>query len=283
MKNRKRIPAGTEIAFQGEKGAYSEEAILSSFGESVTPRAYRTLIDVFATMENGVISYGVVPVENSSEGSINETYDLLLDSKLKVCGEVNLRVVHCLVAKKNTKLSDIEIIYSHPQALAQCSGFIRKMGIEPTPTYDTAGSVPIVKGKRLRKTAAIASSRAAEIYGMNILARGIEDNPMNFTRFFILSTRDSLPTGKDKTSIIFSVKHKSGSLYGALTALAKKNINLTKIESRPTKQKPWEYNFYLDFEGHRKEKTIACSLKDLKQESIFVKILGSYPMTEIKT
>jgi chorismate mutase/prephenate dehydratase len=204
-------------------------------------------------------------------------YDLLLDSSLKVCGETELRVVHCLIANPGARLDLIKRVYSHPQALGQCQAFLKHMDCELIPTYDTAGSVKMIKEKGITDGGAIASARAAEIYGMKIITREIEDNPSNFTRFFVLAKQDSPPSGNDKTSVVFSVKHKPGALYEFLEKLAAKNINLTKIESRPTRQKPWEYNFYLDFEGHREDKLSQEILEDLINSSIFVKVLGSYP------
>jgi chorismate mutase/prephenate dehydratase len=268
---------GIEIAFQGEIGAYSEEAALRFFGPSIQAKPCESLDDVFKAVERDEAKFGVVPVENSLEGSISRTYDLFLDSILKVCGEIELRVSHCLIANQEARLDSIKRIYSHPQALGQCQAFLRHLNCELIPTYDTAGSVKMIKERKITDGAAIASSRAAEIYGMNILAKEIEDNPNNFTRFFILSKQDSPPSGNDKTSIVFSVKHKPGALYDFLKEFADKNISLTKIESRPTRQKPWEYNFYLDFEGHREDKAPRQALGDVESHSIFVKVLGSYP------
>jgi len=241
---------GIEVAFQGEIGAYSEEAALRFFGPSIQAKPCESLDDVFKAVERDEAKFGVIPVENSLEGSISRTYDLFLDSILKVCGETELRVSHCLIANQEARLDSIKRIYSHPQALGQCQAFLRHLNCELIPTYDTAGSVKMIKEQKITDGAAIASARAAEIYGMNILTKEIEDNPNNFTRFFILSKQDSPPSGNDKTSIVFSVKHKPGALYDFLKEFATKNISLTKIESRPTRQKPWEYNFYLDFEGH---------------------------------
>ena len=268
---------GIEIAFQGEIGAYSEEAALSFFGPSIQAKPCESLDDVFKAVERDDAKFGVVPVENSLEGSISRTYDLFLDSILKVCGEIELRVSHCLIANQEARLDSIRRIYSHPQALGQCQAFLKHLNCELIPTYDTAGSVKMKKERKITDGAAIASARAAEIYGMNILAKEIEDNPNNFTRFFILSKQDSPPSGNDKTSIVFSVKHKPGALYDFLKEFADRNISLTKIESRPTRQKPWEYNFYLDFEGHRKDKAHRQALSDVESHSIFVKVLGSYP------
>jgi len=231
-------------------------------------------------VEQDEAQFGVVPIENSLEGSISRAYDLLLDSSLKVCGEAELRVVHCLIANPGARLDLIRRIYSHPQALGQCQAFLKHLDCEIIPTYDTAGSVKMIKEKGITDGGAIASVRAAEIYGMDIIAREIEDNPNNFTRFFVLSKQDSPPSGNDKTSIVFSVRHRPGALYEFLKELTAKNINLTKIESRPTRQKPWEYNFYLDFEGHWMDEAPREALEKLKNSSIFVKVLGSYPKAE---
>jgi chorismate mutase/prephenate dehydratase len=268
---------GLIVAFQGEIGAYSEEAAVDFFGPSIEVRPCETLDAVFDTVERGEAHSGVVPIENSLEGSISRVYDLLLDSSLKVRGEVELRVIHCLIANPGAKLDLLRRVYSHPQALGQCRSFLKHLDCELIPTYDTAGSVKMIKEQGMTDGAAIAGMRAAEIYGMEVLAREIEDNPNNFTRFFVLARNDSPPTGNDKTSIVFSVSHKPGALYGLLRELAASQINLTKIESRPTRQRPWEYNFYLDFEGHREDTASREALGKLEETALFVKVLGSYP------
>lgn len=271
------------VAFQGEIGAYSEMAVYSyfrSFPVKLKPCKY--LSDVFRQVEGGEADYGVVPVENSIEGSVTQTYDLFLEHDLKVCGEVIVRIVHCLIAHHGMKLKDIRRVYSHPQALAQCRIFLEKLNCEIIPAFDTAGSVKMIKEQGLKGAAAIASERAARIYGMDILAKDIGDSPNNYTRFFVLSKSDSPYTGKDKTSIIFSIKSYPGALYRVLGEFANKNINLTKIESRPTKQTPWEYNFYLDFEGHRTEKHCQAALEAIRDKTNFVKVLGSYPAASME-
>ena len=268
---------GMVVAFQGEIGAYSEEAAFQFFGPSIQVKPCESLDDVFKAVEQGEVQFGVVPIENSLEGSISRTYDLLLDSNLRVCGETEIRVVHCLIASPETRMDLIKRVYSHPQALGQCRAFLKHLNCELIPTYDTAGSVKMIREKGIADGGAIAGARAAEIYGMKILAQEIEDNPNNFTRFFLLAQHDSPPSGNDKTSIVFSVSHKPGSLYELLRELAANNINLTKIESRPTRQRPWEYNFYLDFEGHREDKFSQDALASLEKTSLFVKVLGSYP------
>lgn len=268
---------GVRVAFQGETGAYSEEAAYRFFGSLAQTRPCEKLEDVFKSVQHEEVPFGIVPIENSLEGSISRTYDLLLDSSLKVYGQIELRIVHCLIAHPGSHLDSIKKVYSHPQALAQCQTFLRHLGYELIPTYDTAGSVKMIKENGTEDGGAIAGSRAAEVYGMEIIAREIEDNPNNFTRFFIISGQDFAPSGNDRTSIAFSVKHKPGALYEALRQFAERNINLTKIESRPTKQKPWEYNFYIDFDGHREDYAVKQLLRSLERVSLFVKVLGSFP------
>ncbi len=268
---------GTMVAFQGEVGAYSEEAAFNYFSSSVRIKPCESLEDVFKVVEQDEAQSGIVPIENSLEGNVGRTYDLLLDSELKVCGETELRVVHCLIASPETKLDAVKKVYSHPQALGQCQAYLRHLDCELIPTYDTAGSVKMIKERRITDGAAIASTRAAEIYGMQILARKIEDNPSNFTRFFVISKQDAPPSGNDKTSIVFSVKHKPGALVEFLKILTSRKLNMTKIESRPTRQKPWDYNFYLDFEGHCEDKKVRETLDVLESSSLFLKVLGSYP------
>ncbi len=268
---------GTEVAFQGETGAFGEEAAFQFFGPLVTTRPYENLYAVFKAVEQDTVQFGIVPVENSLEGSISQSYDLLLDSSLKVCGEIELRVVHCLIANPGARLDSIKRVYSHPQALGQCKAFLKHLDCELIPTYDTAGSVKMIKEKGITDGGAIASARAAEIYKMKVIAREIEDNPNNFTRFFILSREDSPPSGNDKTSIVFSVNNKPRALYEFLREFAERGINLSKIESRPTRHKPWEYNFYLDFDGHREDKVVQEALASSEHHTLFLKILGSYP------
>ncbi|MDD4860133.1 MAG: prephenate dehydratase [Dehalococcoidales bacterium] len=268
---------GAEVAFQGESGAYAEEAAFQFFGSAIQVRPCDSLESVFKAVETGEARFGVVPVENSLEGIISRVYDLMLESKLRVCGETELRVSHCLISVSEASLDTIKRVYSHPQALAQSRKFLKHLNAELVPTDNTATSVRLVKEKGSPQNAAIGSARAAEIHGMKIIAREIEDNPNNFTRFFILSQQDAPKSGNDKTSIVFSTKDRPGALQEALKVFASRNINLTKLESRPTRQKPWEYNFYLDFSGHREDTLTREALQELEASSIFVKVLGSYP------
>jgi chorismate mutase/prephenate dehydratase len=268
---------GVAVAFQGEPGAFKEEAAFRFFGESTKGVPYDTLDEVFEAVEVSAVPFAMVPVENSLEGSITRAYDLLLDSPLMVCGETELRISHCLIALEGASLDTIKRVYSHPQALGQCRNFLKHLNSELVPASDTAGSVRMIKDEVRLDCAAVAGARAAKIYGLRIIAREIEDNPHNFTRFFVLSKEDSPPTGNDKTSIVFSLKHKPGALYDCLREFASREINLTKLESRPTRHQPWEYNFYMDVSGHREEGNIGEALKALEEHAVFVKILGSYP------
>jgi len=265
-----------KIAFQGELGAYSEMAVYDFFGQNVEIKPCKSFDEVFENVKAGTVDYGVVPIENSIEGSVNRTYDLFLEYDLKVCGEIIIRISHCLIAHKGATIDQIETVYSHPQALAQCRKFLEQHKLQAISTFDTAGSVKMIKEKNMMNSAAIASERAAQIYDMSILAREIEDIKNNSTRFFVLNKKDSPYSGEDKTSIIFATKSIPGALYKILGEFADRNINLTKIESRPTKQTPWEYHFYLDFEGHRTEHKCQEALKSIKDKTIFIKILGSY-------
>jgi len=271
------------VAFQGERGAYSEEAALSYFDSNIEFLPCKTLRAVFQAVESGRATVGMVPVENSLEGAVSETYDLLLSSNLIVSGEHNLRVRHCLITNPGVRIEDIKHIYSHPQALGQCRRFLESLNAEIIPYYDTAGSAYLIKRKGLMDSAAIASKRAAEIYGLQILAESIEDSPNNYTRFFVIGKFEREPTGRDKTSVVFTTRHVPGALYTALGVFAKRGINLTKIESRPTKKTPWEYNFYVDFEGHKLDANVQAALEELKAHTLYVKILGSYPRAEQQT
>jgi prephenate dehydratase len=211
----------------------------------------------------------------------------LLQTKMNVVGEIYQRVRHCLIANKGTKM--IKYVHSHPQALAQCRAYLQNKGLRPVPTYDTAGAVKMIKENKMADSAAIASKRAAELYDMEILDEGIEDRKNNYTRFFVLSpkkkrTRKSNPydigSTSHKTSIIFSVQHVPGALFSILGEFATRKINLTKIESRPTKETPWEYNFYVDFEGHLQNKAVREALLSIKPKTSYIKILGSYKKAE---
>lgn len=264
-------------AFQGERGAFAEEALLLYFGDSVEAVPMRTLGEVFSAVESGEVDYGVVPVENSLAGSVGETYDLLLSHDLRVHGEVVLRVEHHLLSVEGASLGGIREVWSHPQAIEQCRNFLSSLGADVVPMSNTAAAAKRLAELRDPSVAVIASRRAASIYGLSILASNIEDDPSNYTRFFVLSREPREPTGDDKTSIIFSARHEPGSLYRCLEPFASRGINLTKIESRPIRSRPWEYYFYLDMEGHARDPRISGALEELSRRATFLKVLGSYP------
>ena len=268
------------VAFQGERGAYGEMAALQYFPNArLDPK--KSFQDVFDAAENGGADYVVVPVENSIEGSVNEIYDLLLQTKMSVIGEVYQRVRHCLIANRGPK--KIKFVHSHPQALAQCRGYLQRKRLEPVPAYDTAGAVKMIKENKMMDSAAIASRRAAELYDMQILDEDIEDRKNNYTRFLVLSPKKATggsKAGQYKTSMIFSVKHIPGALFGIIGEFAIRRINLTKVESRPTKETPWEYNFYVDFEGRVQDGVVQEALRSIKPKTSYVKILGSYRKAE---
>ena len=267
-----------KVAFQGEVGAYSEDAAIKFFNGNVDTVYCRTISDVFNKVRNGV--FGIVPVENSLGGSIGSVLDAFETCSAKICGEVIVKIEHCLISHKETKITLIKNVYSHPQALLQCRNFLEKHKFNIVPEYDTAGSVSIIKSKNLHYSAAIASRRAAEIYKMKILKKGLSSEN-NYTRFLILSTEDSKITGDDKTSILMEIPHISGSLYKSFAPFAELGINITKVDSRPInkdwKNKNWEYYFFIDFQGHRNEKKVKDVLVNLRKHAKFVKILGSYP------
>jgi len=265
-------------AFQGERGAYSEAAAIHFF-KDVQTIPYPTFYEVLESTEQSKSDYAVLPVENSLEGSVGESYDLLLTTKLNVVGEIYHRIKHCLIGFDG--LEKIDTVYSHPQALGQCRKFIQEHKLKPIPTYDTAGSVKIILELKKDNVACIASKNAAKIYQVPVIKDGIEDNMNNYTRFLILANKKQEKTVKDKTSIIFSIKHVPGALYSILEKFNANKINLTKIESRPTKSTPWEYNFYVDFEGSLEDPHVKEMLEKIKQHTLFLKVLGSYPRAEL--
>lgn len=267
------------VAFQGEPGAYSEMAAFHYFPTAALLPA-KSFQNVFESLESGKVDFAVVPIENSIEGSVNETHDLLLVTNMTVCGEIYQKIRHCLIVNPGADDSKIRSVYSHPQALAQCRAYLQKKNLEPIATYDTAGAVKMIQQTGMVEAAAIASKRAADLYGMRICEESIEDKKNNYTRFLVLSKIQSKPTGNDGTSIIFSVRHIPGALFSILKEFARRRINLTKIESRPTKEVPWEYNFYVDFEGHSSEKEIKDLIGAIRKKTTFVKLLGSYKRGE---
>ena len=270
------------VAFQGENGAYSQEAAYQFFGAEVDTLPCRTFEDIFLAVEEGRADYGILPIENSAAGSINKAYDLLLERDLKIWGEVFLRVRHCLLANPGTKLEDVRWVRSHPQALAQCERFLARHGMEPIPAYDTAGSAKDLAAAPEPGVAVIANALTARLYGLEVLATEIEDLPFNYTRFFILGHEDPPRAERNKTSVVFATRHVPGALYACLGEFAQRGLNLTKLESRPRRNKPWHYIFYLDFEGHWQDPPCAEALIGLLHKATFLKLLGSYPAATLE-
>jgi chorismate mutase/prephenate dehydratase len=266
-----------KIAYQGIPGAYSEAAIIQRWGDKIKTLPCNYLEDVFNSIKDRKADFGLVPAENSIEGTIARTYDLLNEHDLKVQGETIFRVVHCLIANKGVNFKDIQKVYSHPQALGQSREFLLKHNFNLVNYFDTAGSAKLMKDEKRMDAAAVASRRAAEIYGLEILKEGIETNKENFTRFLHIGYQEPKLTGYDKTSLEFTLAHKPGTLLNTLKALANRGINLIKIETRPLIGKPWEYIFFIDIEGHKEEERIAEALKEMIKSSLNLKILGSYP------
>ena len=267
----------SSVAFQGERGAYSEEAIHEFFGTRVETQPCRDFAGIFEAVESGSAEYGMLPVENSTAGSINRAFDLLLDHDLRVSGEMFLRVRHALLAPRDTILDDVQRVRSHPHALAQCDRYLSSRGWTAESTYDTAGSARNLAEQPEPGVAAIASRLAGQLYELKELAYGIEDSLYNYTRFFILSHDAPARAQRNKTSIVFCARHEPGALYECMGEFAKRRINLTKLESRPRLDHPWQYIFYLDFEGHCQDPESEAALMGVLRRSSFVKLLGSYP------
>ncbi len=263
------------VAFQGEHGAYGEVASR----QLVPSGAYipcLEFVDVFRGVEEGYLDLGVVPVENSLEGAVTQVNDLLTTTDLNVVGEINVPVNHCLLATRGTDYREIRMVYSHPQALAQCRGFLLRNHLEPHPFYDTAGAAKMLAREHPKAAAAIASDLCAELYDLDVIKAGIEDGTSNSTRFLLLSREPYTDRG-DKTSIIFAVPHEAGKLYDVLRLFADARINLTRIASMPLRSDPSNYSFFLDFEGSREEDEITKVLAQVEKLAIGMKCLGSYP------
>jgi prephenate dehydratase len=269
------------VAFQGEPGAYSEQAALEYLGDGITTLPCRAFEDVFQAVSSGRATNGILPIENSLAGSIHRNYDLLLRNDLHIVGEYFLRVSHCLLALPGVKTGEIRRVYSHPQALAQCEGNLARLQLEPVVAADTAGSARELRDNGDRYAAALASRRAAQVYGLEILQEHMEDNPANYTRFLSLACQPfqigAPEQDRYKTSIVFALKNLPGVLFKALSVFALRDIDLTKIESRPIPGKPWEYLFYIDFIGHADSGPCQRALDHLGEFATFLRNLGSYP------
>jgi prephenate dehydratase len=270
--------AGKKVAFQGERGAFSEQAARQLTGSSARVIPCDSFDTLFDKVESGKATVGVIPIENSLMGSIHRNYDLLLERDLQVIDETQVRVVHCLIAPPVTTLRKVKKVYSHPAALDQCRRLFAKYpSLSAQSFYDTAGAVKMLAEQMPSDAAAIASPLAAEIYGMKVLRKSIEDEKFNFTRFLLLAKKARPVRGVAKTSVVFSLKNEPGNLYRALSVFALRDIDLRKIESRPSRRKAWEYYFYVDFIGSLKEDRVKFALANLEEITHFVKILGCYP------
>jgi prephenate dehydratase len=265
------------IAYQGVTGAFSEQAAMQ-FAPDAEAVGFPTFEEAFDAAVRGECSHACLPVENSLAGSINQTYDLLTDSVLHVVGEQVVRVHHNLLALPGTRIEDVRRVYSHPQALAQCQAFLRQHRFEAVTDFDTAGAAKLLSENGGEGKAALASKRAAEAYGLAVLAENVEDLAFNYTRFFVLGA-DAEPRqeGLHKTSLVLATRHRPGDLVDCLLEFPKHGINMTKLESRPRRDKPWSYLFYVDIEGHVEEAHVAGALTGLMRKAAFVKFLGSYP------
>jgi prephenate dehydratase len=269
--------ANPTVAFQGERGAFSEEAAYKLLGRRVRVLPQDTFAATFAAVVSGQARYCLVPIENTLAGSVYENYDLLLEGKLHIIAEVNLRVVHNLMAFRDTTLANLRQVYSHPVALAQCSRFFaRHPRVEKIPFYDTAGAVKMLAERRLRGAAAIASRTAAKVYNARVLKTHLEDHHENFTRFLLLSKDARIAPGANKVSVVFSTRNVPGALFKCLSVFALRDIDLTKLESRPLRGRPWEYFFYLDFRGHVREERSKNALAHLGETANLLRVLGCY-------
>jgi len=263
-----------EIAYLGPEGTFTHLAAIKKFGKKPNYISSESISDVFEAVEKGQAQYGVVPIENSTEGVINYTLDMFFASKLNICAEVTLNISHALLARGS---KSIKRVYSNPQVFAQCRRWISRSlkGVELIPVASTAKAAK--QAKKDSHAACLGNKILANLYGLRVMASSIQDSSSNYTRFLVIAKSDSPSSGKDKTSILFSTKDKVGALHNVLSSFKAAGINLTKIESRPSKKKAWEYYFFVDFQGHKSSDLVRKALKKLEHQCSFVKILGSYP------
>ena len=266
------------VAIQGERGSYSEEATRRLLGMKVELRCCERFEDVFQLTANQETKYCLIPIENSLSGSIHKNYDLLLRHHLRIAREINLQINHNLIVKAGTTFEEINTVFSHPVALDQCDTFFEQFpNLIKRSAYDTSGSVKRIVEENLRDCAAIAGKQAAEFYGGEVVMTDIQDDKENFTRFFLLSSEAEVGKKTDKTSVVFSFRNTPGALFKCISVFALRDIDLTKIESRPIRGRPWEYLFYLDFLGNTKEDNTRKALDHLQELTEFLEVLGCYP------
>ena len=272
-----RVKKGSRVAFQGELGAFSQRAAIQIFGLGISPVPCVTFDDVFDRVVGRRTEMGIIPIENTLAGSIHQNFDLLARHSLEAIAETSVRIEHNLIAHPASSMARIKKIYSHPVALAQCRQFLKRMKrVAAESFYDTAGSVKHIRDQGLLDAAAIASADAAKFYGMKILRKGIEDNRENYTRFLALARKGVFAQGGTKTTIVFGLRNEPGALFKALSVFALRNIDLSKIESRPIHGKPWEYLFYLDLQSDLRSRECGNALRHLREMTLYFKVLGSY-------
>jgi len=264
------------VSYLGPAGTFSEMAVLKMFGSGVRAQPCASIDDVFRQAETGAANYGIVPVENSSEGAIGRTHDLLLSTPLQICAETVLRVRQNLMSRTGT-LSKVKRVYSHPQSLAQCNQWLSRKLPDAERIPAASNSEAARLAAKDAAAAAIAGDIAMQRHGLKLAARNIEDDPNNTTRFLVLGDHDALPSGKDLTSIVMSAPNRPGAVHALLTPLAKNGVSMTRLESRPARTGRWEYMFYVDVQGHRQDAKVAKALVQLEKVAPFLKILGSYP------
>ncbi|GAB2910109.1 prephenate dehydratase [Paralcaligenes sp. KSB-10] len=264
------------VAYLGPQGSFSEQAALEHFGHAITPLRCNSFDEVFRAVEAGQANAGMVPVENSTEGAVNRTLDLLLNSPLKVLGERSINIHHCLMTQSGT-LDGVKRVMAHPQALAQCQSWLTQNHPELERDAASSNAEAARVAAQDPGVAAIAGTTAASAWNLQVVASGIQDDPQNRTRFLAVGAIETLPSGHDKTSVILAVPNRAGAVYEMLAPLANNGVSMTRLESRPARTGQWEYYFYVDLLGHRDEPSVAQALADLKKQVAFFKVLGSYP------
>lgn len=268
-----------KVAYFGPEATFTHQAALKNFGAGADYIAEKSISDVFTEVEKNRADYGVIPVENSTEGMVSHTLDMFIDSDLTICAEISMRIEECLLSRSGN-LKDVKLVVSHIQPIAQCRNWLEE-NLHGVPVKEMSSTTQAaIYASKNSGVAAIASNAAAKIYKLDIIAKGIEDSKENYTRFLVVSSHKAKRSGMDKTSIMFSIKDRVGALHDMLMSFKKNNVNLTKIESRPTKKKAWEYIFFIDLVGHSSEKKIQAALRDIEKNCVFLKVLGSYPRAD---
>lgn len=269
------LSAPLKIAYLGPKATFTHLAAVKRFGEKVDFIPYNDISDIFYAVDNSQADFGVVPVENSTEGIVSHTLDMFVDSDLKICSEVMLKITHHLLG--NIPLRNVRRVYSHPQVLSQCRHWLQTH----LPSAELISAATTVKAaeiiRKRKDSVCIASKVCSKLYNLKVIAGNIQDLSNNVTRFLVVGKYETSPTGKDKTSLLFSVKDRVGALHDILVPFGKNNLNLTRIESRPSRRKAWEYYFFVDFEGHKENKNAKKAIGELEKKVNFLKVLGSYP------